>query len=73
MDKIRQFLQGKKTYVVGIGAIAAAVVAWVNGSLDNAHAIEAIIAALMGMFIRAGVNTAAQTAQDKADLRDRLQ
>jgi hypothetical protein len=55
MNKIRLYLQGKKTYVVGIGAIVAAVVAWITGNMDQTQAIEAIAAALMGMFIRAGV------------------
>ena len=55
MNKIREFLSGRKTYIVGAGAIIAAVLAWTNGTLDNAQAIEAIVAALVAIFLRAGI------------------
>lgn len=57
MGKIRLWLQGNKTYTVGIGAIVAVIVAWSTGNLDDGKAVEAIVAAIMGMCLRAGVTT----------------
>ncbi len=57
MGKVRLFLQGKKTYLVGLGAIVAAVTAWSGDTMNDTQAIEAIVAALVAMFIRAGVTT----------------
>lgn len=59
VKKVRVFLQGKKTYLVGLGAIIAAVTAWSGDTLNDTQAIEAIVAALVAMFIRAGVTTEA--------------
>lgn len=55
LSRVRTFLQGKKTYVVGVGAIVGATVAWASGELTNGEVVSAVVAALMGMFIRAGV------------------
>ena len=53
MNKLKEFLQGKKTYLAGIATILSCIIAWVNGAnLDW----NLIITALMGMFIRAGVS-----------------
>jgi hypothetical protein len=62
MTAIRNWLMGKKTYVVGIGGLIAAVVAWTQGSLDNTEMVEAIVAALLAMTLRAGVKSAANGA-----------
>ena len=55
---MRTWLQGKKTYIVGIGAIVAAVVAYTQGTIDGTQAVEAIVGAILAMTIRAGVTTA---------------
>jgi len=53
-------MQGKKTYVTGVGAIVAALVAWVAGSVTDVQIIEAVVGALMLMFIRSGVTAEAK-------------
>jgi hypothetical protein len=63
MGAILTFLQGKKTYVVGVGAIVAAIVAWTTGSIPQSQAIEAIIAAVMGMLLRSGMNNAVKSIE----------
>lgn len=72
MDTLRTWLQGKKTYVVGVGAIVATIVAWSQGTLDNAQAVQAVVAALMGMFLRAGVDNAVAKVADAKRIEDRL-
>ncbi len=57
MTAIREWLQGKKTYVVAIGAIVAALVAWSQGTMDTMQLVEAGVAAVLAMTIRAGVTT----------------
>ena len=68
MNKLRLYLQGKKTYVVGVGAVVAAAVAWAMGNIDNQSAIEAIVGALLAMFIRAG--SATDAAKTNAVVED---
>ena len=57
MTAIRNWLMGKKTYVIAIGAVLAAVVAWTQGTLDNTQFVEAVIAAVLAMTLRAGVTS----------------
>ena len=56
VEKIRLWLQGKKTYLVAIGGIVAAIVAWANGALSGMGLIEAIIAALGLTSLRAAIS-----------------
>ena len=64
METITLWLRGKKTFIVGIGAVVAVVVAWSVGEMEAQQAIEAIVAALMGMFIRAGVTNEAKKVKE---------
>ena len=50
-------LQGKKTYLVSIGAVAYALGGWVSGYLDVNTAIQVIMAALGLGALRNGVTT----------------
>lgn len=43
---IRDAIDGKKAYLVMVGAIIAAVIGWSNGSLTDVQALSAIFAAL---------------------------
>jgi len=52
-------LQGKKTYLVGIGAVLAAIGGYLTGTIDLAAGIQAIIGAIMAMTIRNGIKTGA--------------
>jgi hypothetical protein len=55
MNAIRQWLQGKKTYITAAIGLAGAVVAWADGQIDTVALLTAIWAAAQAVFIRAGV------------------
>jgi len=52
-------LKGKKTYITGIVAIVTVVGAYLAGELALEPAAQAVLTALLGMFIRQGVTTEA--------------
>lgn len=54
-----KFLSGYKTYLTGIAAIIGAVAGYANNALDAPSALQLIVTALMGMFIRHGVTAEA--------------
>ena len=52
LETIREFLKGKKTYLAGLAVIVAQIIQFVEtGQLDW----NLLATAIMGMFIRAGV------------------
>ena len=55
-----QFLQGKKTYIVGICGLLYAIFGFVTGHLDSHSAITLGFLALSSMGIRNGVTTEIQ-------------
>jgi len=55
MGALKDWLAGKKTYIVAIGAIVGAIVAWSQETMTDIQAIEAIIGAILAMTVRAGV------------------
>lgn len=58
MDKLREYLKGKKSYIVaGIG-LASALVAWIEGGLSNTELIAAVFAAAQAVCLRAGIDNA---------------
>ena len=59
MGKIREWLNGKKTYLVAGAAVIGAVIAWATGAVDLVEAIKVILGAVLGTTIRAGVAKAA--------------
>lgn len=56
MSKIKDWLKGKKTYIICAIAILGVAVAWSEGSLADGDAIKAIFEAVVGMTIRAGIS-----------------
>lgn len=52
---MREFLKGKKTYLMGILGIAWAVYGWATGYIDAVTAQGIIWGALTTMAIRAGI------------------
>ena len=53
LEKLREILKGKKTYLVGLSVIIAQVIQFIEtGQLDY----NLLVTAFMGMFIRAGVS-----------------
>jgi len=55
LEKIRKALEGYKTYFVAAGAIIGTVLAWVEGGVDAPEATKLIVAALLAMTLRAGI------------------
>jgi len=54
MGSIREWLKGKKTFLVGISTIIGAIIAWSQGG-DLSVCVQAIITAVLAMTVRAGV------------------
>tara|TARA_R110002051_G_scaffold322051_1_gene411477 strand:- start:657 stop:848 length:192 start_codon:yes stop_codon:yes gene_type:complete len=59
MEKTLDAISGKKTYSVGIGAIAVCVGMFLQDpeTMPLATMISTVITALLGMFIRSGVKS----------------
>lgn len=55
IEKLRNILSGGKTYLVCIGAIVTALVAFANGGIDVIGLGQAIFAAVVAMTMRAGI------------------
>lgn len=49
------WLKGKKTYIVALAGMCAALAALASGEIDVAQATHAILDCLLALFIRAGV------------------
>lgn len=64
IQRIQDFLAGKKTYLLAIVAIITALVAWSEDGLSLTELITAVFIALQTMFIRAGVRKVAVEAAD---------
>jgi hypothetical protein len=54
-EALRKALDGKKTYLVAIGGIVTALIAFVNGQIDGVGLVTAVFNAVGAMTIRAGV------------------
>lgn len=59
------FLSGWKTYIVAAGAIIAAVGAYLSGTMDLTHLVEAIFVAIQSMNIRHALTTTVSDATNK--------
>ena len=59
MQKVKGWLSGKKTYLVCAAAILAAVIAYSQDQVTLIQLIEAVLAAIGGMTLRAGVTKSA--------------
>ncbi|MFA6133397.1 MAG: hypothetical protein WC869_05195 [Phycisphaerae bacterium] len=55
MDRVKNFLKGKKSYITAAIGLAGAVLAWADGQIDNVALLAALWAALQACFIRAGL------------------
>jgi hypothetical protein len=51
-----QWLQGKKTYLLGLAALAYAIGGYFSGHLDAQTAMDIIWASLTSMALRAGIS-----------------
>lgn len=57
MNKLREKLQGKKTYLIMLGSILYAGVAYLNGDMSANQAIAYAIQSSGIMTLRAGVSS----------------
>ena len=57
LNKIKDFLAGRKTYLIGISAIVGVLIAYASGSMEIVEAVKAIIEAILAMTIRAGISS----------------
>lgn len=55
MSIIREWLRGKKTYMLAVSAILGALVAYGTGEYELGKTVEIIVGALGIIFIRLGV------------------
>ena len=55
MNKAREWLKGKKAYIMAAIGLVGAVVAWADGQIDTMGLLAAVWAAAQAVFIRAGV------------------
>jgi hypothetical protein len=55
MNRIREFLKGKKAYITAAIGLLGAVVAWADGQIDGVALLASVWAAAQACFIRAGI------------------
>lgn len=55
MNKLRDFLKGKKAYITAAIGLLGAVIAWSDGQIDGVALLAALWAASQACFIRAGI------------------
>ena len=55
LKKIKDFISGYKTYIVCVTAIVGALVAWSEGAISTFELYQAILAAIAGITLRAGM------------------
>lgn len=67
MNKVRDWLKGKKTYIAAAIGLAGAVLAWADGQIDNVALAAAVWAAVQACFIRSGVATETTKAASKQE------
>ena len=63
MNKVREFLKGKKAYITAAIGRLGAVIAWADGQIGNVALLAAIWAAAQACFIRAGIANEVAKAQ----------
>lgn len=58
LNEVRDYLKGKKTYLVALATILGLVVAWSTNEVDTVTAVQGIVTAILASTIRDGINTA---------------
>ncbi|MFB3894588.1 MAG: hypothetical protein ACE15C_21510 [Phycisphaerae bacterium] len=64
MNKVREFLKGKKAYITAAIGLLGAVVAWADGQIDTVALLAALWAAAQACFIRAGIGNEVKKVQE---------
>jgi len=55
LEKVRKWLNGKRTYLTAAVSVIGFLVAWATGNIDNQVAAQSIVGCVLAVFIRAGV------------------
>jgi hypothetical protein len=55
LNKIREFLAGKKTYLIAIATIVGGLIAFADGKADVMQTLQLIATAIIGATLRAGI------------------
>jgi hypothetical protein len=55
MNKVRDFLRGKKVYITAAIGLTGAVIAWADGQIEGVALLAAVWTAAQACFIRAGI------------------
>jgi small-conductance mechanosensitive channel len=64
MNKVRTFLQGKKTYITAAIGLLGALAAWADGQIDTVALLASVWAAAQAIFIRAGIASEVAKSQE---------
>lgn len=67
MNKVREFLKGKKAYITAAVGLLGAVIAWADGQIDGVALCAAVWAAAQACFIRAGIDNTAVKSRKPSD------
>jgi len=65
MNRFREWLKGKKTYLTGVGAIITAITLYSTGDCELGVTIQTVFGAFMGMFMRAGIQRTEDAAKEE--------
>jgi hypothetical protein len=65
MNKLREFLKGKKAYITAAIGLAGAVIAWADGDINTPALLASVWAAAQACFIRAGIANEIAKAQQQ--------
>ena len=55
MNKVRQILANKKTYLACAATILGAVIAYAEGAIEISALLQTVVTAIIGMTLRAGI------------------
>lgn len=64
MRRLKDFLKGKKSYIVAIIGLAGALTAWADGQIDTVALLAAAWAAAQVIFLRAGIRDEVKKIND---------
>ena len=66
MDKAREWLSGKKTYLALVASLVATIIAWAAGEVEHKEVIILVVTEVVGIFFRAGVTKSGLKENDNA-------
>jgi len=67
VNKIREFLRGRKSYLVAAAGLLGAVIAWTDGQITGTGLLTAVWAAAQACFIRAGISNEVAKADEHTE------